>query len=285
MKEGIRRAVPIIISALTIVVALIIQFAVFSVNEHFNWSEFLPKLVINIILLVATAVVWINAGTDRAKREKESAYRTNAELYAVQIKKVTEDNRLSELRAFCRIKTNEVLDSKINMTLANVGIDRKLYDDTLKELTDKQLKDDGYTRKQRQVVNSIKNGGVRVTPIRAVNLTSDSESLDDYGVNYNEKKDKAKRISWRAVRAAIMALILAVLSIEPALDIKNIAAWAMFLMRLFTIVWTAYSAEHEGYTRITETKNKVFLRRIAFLHEFDEWAKVPRLNNGESDGR
>ncbi|MCH5165659.1 MAG: hypothetical protein J1G01_04590 [Clostridiales bacterium] len=284
MKDSIRRLIPLAISAVTIVVTLIIQFAVFSVNERFDWSEFLPQLAINIFLLVSMAVIWINAGTDRAKREENSAYKTNAELYAVQIKKVTDGNRLGDLRAFCRVKSDEMLDSKITITLANAGIDRKLYNDTLKTLTDEQLKADGYNKRQRRAISRVKSGRVRVAPIRAINLLSDSKTVDDYGVNYDEQADKARRISFRAVRSVFTALVLAVLSIEPAQDLTNIAAWVMFFMRLFTIVWTAYSSDHEGYARIAETKNKVFLRRIAFLHEFDEWAKVPRLNNGKSGG-
>ena len=69
MKGTIRRLIPFALSAITIAVTLIVQFAVFSINDKFSWSEFLPKLIINIFLLVTTAVVWINSGTDRAKRE------------------------------------------------------------------------------------------------------------------------------------------------------------------------------------------------------------------------
>lgn len=284
MKESIRRFIPLAISAVTIIVTLILQFAVFSVNENFDWSEFLPQLAINIFLLISTAVVWINAGTERAKSEENSAYKNNSALYAEQIKKVTDGSKLGDLRAFCRVKTDEARDMKITVTLANVGIDRKLYDATLKNLTKAQLKSDGYNRRQIRVIDRINNGRVRVAPIRAMDLLSDSRTVDDCGVNYDEQADKARRISFRAVRSVFTALILAVLSIDPAQDITNIAAWVMFFMRLFTIVFTAYSSEHEGYARITETKNKVILRRIAFLHEFDEWAGVPRLVTGKSDG-
>jgi len=282
MKESIKRIIPFGISAFTVIVTLVLQFVVFSVNEEFSWSEFVPQLVINIFLLVSTAIIWINSGTDRAKREEKSAYRDNSALYAVQIKKVTDGNRLGDLRAFCRVKTAEALESKITAALANVGIDRKTYDETLKNLTKIQLKSDGYNRRQIRIIERVRNGKIRVTPIRAMDLMSDSKTPDDCGVNYDEQADKVFRISARAVRSIFTALILAVLSIDPAQDIGNIAAWVLFFMRLLTIVWTAYSSEHEGYARITETKNKVILRRIAFLHEFDEWASVPRLNGRNS---
>lgn len=284
MKENIRRYIPLTISAVTIIVTLILQFAVFEINEKFDWSKFLPPLAINIFLLVSTSVVWINAGTDRAKREDKSAYKNNSALYAEQIKKVTDNNKLGELRAFCKVKTNEARDARITVVLANVGIDRSLYESTLKHLTKTQLKADGYNRRQIRAINGVKNGRVRVASIRAMDLMSDSRTLDDCGVNYDEQADKARRISFRAVRSIFTALVLAMLSIEPAQDITSISAWVMFFMRLFTIVFTAYSSEHEGYARITETKNKVILRRIAFLHEFDEWASVPRLVTGKSDG-
>ena len=299
MKERIKRGSPFIISAVTIAVTLIIQFTVLSVNDQFSWAKFLPQLLVNIFLLVTTAIVWINSGTARAKREEKSAYKDNTAIYAKQLQDVTDKNRLSDLREFCRIKTEEMRDRKITVLLANIGIDRKQYDgkrnendqenkddkgDRLCELTRVELKCKGYSRHQIRTITRIQNGKVRVEPVRAMDLLSDSKTPDDYGVNYDEQEDKARRISFRAIRSIFTALILAVLAIGPAQDIANISAWAMFCMRLLTIVWTAYSSEHEGYARITETKNKVIRRRIAFLHEFDEWAGKPRLNQGKSDG-
>lgn len=299
MKERIRRGIPLIISAVTIAVTLIIQFAAFSVNEKFDWNQFLPQLIVNIFLLVTTAVVWINAGTDKAKREEPSAYKTNNALYAGEIKNITDDGKLGSLREFCRIKTEEMLDRTITVLLASVGIDRDQYDGKrnnndkenenengkrLCELTRLELKGKGYTRRQIRVIMRIQNGKVHVKPVRAMDLLSDSKTNDDCGVNYDEQADKVLRISFRAIRAVFTALILAVLAIEPAQDITNIAVWVLFAMRLFTIVWTAYSSNREGYTRITETKNKVILRRIAFLHEFSEWTNAPKLNKGKSDG-
>lgn len=284
MKDTIRRFIPFALSAITIAVTLIVQFAVFSINDKFSWSEFLPKLIINIFLLVTTAVVWINSGTDRAKREEKSAYKTNSGIYAQQIKAVTDDSRLGDLREFCRIKTEEMRSNKITVLLANVGIDRNTYDSALYKLTSIELKGKNYTRRQIRIIRRIQGGRVRVKPIRAMDLLSDSKTNDDCGVNYNEQADKTLRISFRAIRSVFTALILAVLAIDPAQDIANIAAWVMFFMRLFTIVWTAYSSEHEGYARITETKNKVVLRRIAFLHEFEEWSRVPKLSKGKSGG-
>lgn len=272
MKDGIKRMIPIIISGVTILITLIVQFAVFSVNDEFNWAEFLPQLFINIFLLVTTAVIWINAGTDRAKREEKSAYKDNATIYAKKIKDVTDGGRLGELREFCRMKTEELREQKITTLLANVGIDRHNYDTELRTANITEL-EQRYERRQIRVIRRIQSGRVRVKTVRAMDLLSDSKASDDCGVNYDEQTDKALRISFRAVRSIFTALLLAVLAIDPAQDIMNIAAWVLFFTRLITIIWTAYSAEREGYSRIVETKNKVMLRRIAFLCEFDEWQK------------
>lgn len=282
IKESIRRFIPIAISAFTVVVTFLIQFTVFSINSEFSWSEFLPQFAVNMFLLVTTAILWLNSGTYRAKNDKKSAYKDNSALYATKIKEVTDGGQLGDLRAFCKSKTDEMLQSKITTILANVGIDRKHYDATLKSLSAVQLKEDGYSKRQIKAIERVRNGRVRVRPIRYMDLLSDSSANDDYGVNYNERADKAVRITFRVVRAAVMTLVFALIGIDLVRDIRNFAAWVMFFMRLFTIVWTAYSSEHEGYARISETKNKVILRRIAFLHEFDEWASVPRLKVGEN---
>lgn len=281
MRYNVRRIIPIVISSLTIVVALVLQFAVFCVKDRFSWSEFAPQLVINLFLLITTAVLWINSGTDRAKREEKSAYKDNAAVYATKIKEITDESKLCDLRTFCRIKSDTMRDDKITAQLASVGIDRKMYDSSLRTVTKQQLQSDGYTNRQIRAIEYVRSGRVRVKPIHYIDLMSDSKSADDCGVNYDERADKAVRIVSRALRAVFTAVVLAMLSIEPAQDIANISAWVMFFLRLFTIVWTGYSSEHEGYARITETKNKVILRRIAFLHEFTEWASLPRLNGSE----
>lgn len=284
MKDNIRRIIPFVISGLTIIVTFVLQFVALDFDRAFSWSDFLPQFFINLFLLITTSVIWLNSGTDRAKNDDKSAYKQNVAIYAMQIKKLTDDGRLADLRAYCKVKTDELLDSKITTVLANVGIDRKLYENTLKTLSVAKLKQDGYTRRQIRTIEYVRNGRVRVTPIHYMDLLCDSRTMDDCGVNYDERADKTLRISFRAVRSAVMTLVLALLAIDLARDITNLNAWIMFTMRLFTIVWTAFSSEHEGYARITETKNKVILRRIAFLHEFDEWASVPRLVTGKSDG-
>ena len=284
MKDNIRRIIPFVISGLTIIVTFVLQFVALDFDRAFSWSDFLPQFFINLFLLITTSVIWLNSGTDRAKNDDKSAYKQNVAIYAMQIKKLTDDGRLADLRAYCKVKTDELLDSKITTVLANVGIDRKLYENTLKTLSVAKLKQDGYTRRQIRTIEHVRNGRVRVTPIHYMDLLCDSRTMDDCGVNYDERSDKTLRISFRAVRSAVMTLVLALLAIDLARDITNLNAWIMFAMRLFTIVWTAFSSEHEGYARITETKNKVILRRIAFLHEFDEWASVPRLVTGKSDG-
>ncbi len=284
MKGNLKRFIPLAISGITIIITLVVQFALFSVNEEFLWSEFIPQLMVNLFLLITTAMVWLNAGTDRARREEKSAYKDNAAMYSSMVKGVTDRGKLGDLREFCRFKTEQIRENKITVFLANVGIDRKTYDNELFKLTRSELKDKGYSRRQIQVISRIQRGQVRVEPVRAMDLMSDSKAPDDCGVNYDEQADKVRRVSFRAVRSALTALILALIAIDPAQDITNIATWVLFFMRLFTIVWTAYSSEREGYARITETKNKVILRRIAFLHEFDEWSGVPKLNNGKSGG-
>lgn len=274
MKDNIQRALPFAISGLMVVTLLIIRFTVLKTNDEFAVDEFVPQLLVNLFLIVTTSIVWLNSGSERAKSQEKSAYKDNSRLYAEYIKKITDSERLGVLRKFCDIKTAEMLDNKITVMLANVGIDRKTYDGELKTQTVEQLKAEGYKYRQRRVIARINDGRVRVKPIRYMELLSDSRSIDEYGVNYDERADKAVRIIFRALRSAVTALALALLAPEPAKNITDIGAWALFLMQVCTIVYAAFSSEREGYARIAHTKNKVILRRIAFLHEFEEWASV-----------
>lgn len=274
MKDNIQRALPFAISGLMVITLLIIRFTVLKTNDEFAADEFVPQLMVNLFLIVTTSIVWLNSGSERAKAQENSAYKSNCRLYADHIKKITDNERLGVLREFCDKKTADMLDNKITVMLASVGIDRKTYDTVLKTLSAKQLKDDGYKYRQRRVIVRINDGRVRVKPIRYMELLSDSRAVDEYGVNYDERADKAVRIIFRALRSAVTALALALLAPEPAKNIADIGAWALFLMQVCTIVYAAFSSEREGYARIAHTKNKVILRRIAFLHEFEEWASA-----------
>lgn len=282
MKDSLRRALPFAISGLMVVTLLIVRFTVLKTNDEFSAEEFIPQLLTNMFLIVTTSVVWLNSGTERAKSQENSAYKDNCKLYAAHVKKVTDEARLGELREFCERKTAEMLDNKITVCLANVGIDRKTFDAMPKNLSAKQLKADGYKYRQRRVVMRIQGGRIHVKPIKYIELLSDSRSVDEYGVNYDERADKATRILFRALRSAIVALALALLAPEPASNITDIGVWALFFMQVCTIVYAAFSSEREGYARIAHTKNKVILRRIAFLHEFDEWSCVPKLGVGNN---
>lgn len=274
MKDNIQRALPFAISGLMVITLLIIRFTVLKTNDEFAADEFVPQLMVNLFLIVTTSIVWLNSGSERAKAQENSAYKSNCRLYADHIKKITDNERLGVLREFCDKKTADMLDNKITLMLASVGIDRKTYDTVLKTLSAKQLKDDGYKYRQRRVIVRINDGRVRVKPIRYMELLSDSRAVDEYGVNYDERADKAVRIIFRALRSAVTALALALLAPEPAKNIADIGAWALFLMQVCTIVYAAFSSEREGYARIAHAKNKVVLRRVAFLHEFEEWASA-----------
>ena len=281
----LKRIIPFTISGFSIVVLLFLQFAVLRTNEEFSWSEFLPTLLVNITLLITTAITWINAGTERAKSQEQSAYKDNNTIYSNQIKDITDAGELSQLRAFCEAKTHDLLEEKKIVALANVGIDYKTYQYTLANMSVEELANANYAKRQIKAIQRVKNGKIRVKPISSIDILSDSRTIDGVGVNYNERADKSVRIAIRAFKAVLISTFLALCVPDLAEDITSIAAWAMFLLRCYTIIYTAFSSEREGYARITDTKNKVIMRRIAFLNEFAEWVKVPKLNPGKEEKR
>lgn len=280
MKQ-LKRFIPFAISAFSIVVLLLLQFAVLEANENFSWKEFLPTLLVNITLLITTAITWINAGTERAKSEEHSSYRANVEVFGKQVKEITDEGKLQQFRAFCEVKTDDLLKEKIAVTLANVGVDVKTYSSTLSKMTADELYKVNYTKRQVKAIQRVREGKIRVKPISSIDILSDSRTVDGVGVSYNEHADKGVRIAIRAFKSVLISTFLALCVPDLADDVTNIAAWAMFFLRCYTIIYTAFSSEREGYARVIDTKNKVTLRRIAFLNEFAEWAKIPKLNVGK----
>lgn len=272
MKQ-LKRFIPFAISGFSIILLLFLQFTVWKTNDEFSWRIFLPALCINMALLISTAITWLNAGTERAKSQEKSAYKENITLYGQKIKEITDAEQLSKLREFCKVKTDKLLEDKKTVALMNVGIDRKLYDTALTQMTIEELLKEGYTKRQIKVIQRVRDGKIRVKPINSIELLSDSRTVDGVGIHYNEQADKSVHIAIRSVKAIIISLFLAMAVPDLAVEITSFAAWAMFLLRCYTIIYTAFSSEREGYLRITDTKNKVILRRIAFLHEFAEWVK------------
>lgn len=276
-----KRFIPFAISGFSIVVLLLLQFTVLKANENFSLREFLPALLVNITLLITTAITWINAGTERAKSQEKSAYKENAKIYGEQIQGITDAGQLSQLRAFCEIKTRDLLEEKKAVSLSNVGVDYNVYKTTLAVLNIDELVKLGYTKRQIKAISRVRDGKIRIKPISSIDILSDSRTVDGVGVNYDERADKSVRIMIRAFKSVIISTFLALCVPSLAENVTSVAAWAMFMLRCYTIIYTAFSSEREGYARITDTKNKVILRRIAFLHEFAEWVEVPKLNPGQ----
>lgn len=203
--------------------------------------------------------------------------------YGKKIDEITRNGQLNLLRVFCAQKTDEMREKTETATLTRVGIDRAVYAD-LKALTVAELKEKGYLKKQIRAVRRVAEGRVKVRPIELLELLTDSKGKGDYDVHYDERADKAARTGFRVLKSVVMGAWFALAAPALSQDILNIEVWALFCFQLFTIAWTAWSAEREGYGQIAEVKNKVILRRISFLDEFNEWVKVPKLGEGKGEG-
>lgn len=275
--EKIKRAMPLILSGIMIVTVFIIQFIVVSFQENFNANEFLSQLAVNLFLLVATAIIWMNTGTDRAKTEEPSAYNDNCTAYSKKVAAISDNGQLRALREFCAIKTEEMRHEKIRRMLNNVGLDNNDYA-AKKHKSRKELMKDGLSRRQIRQIYKIREGRIHVHIIQVMELMADSKGKSEYEIAYNEEADKAVRLGLRIIKSVIMATVLALLAFDLSSNIKDLSVWALFFFKLTTILFTAVSSEREGYLQIAQTRNRIILQRIEFLNEFDEWEKIPRLN-------
>lgn len=282
VMEKIKRAMPLMLSGIMVITVFIIQFIVVSFNDELRWNEFLSQLAVNMFLLVSTAIIWMNTGTDRAKKEEPSAYGDNCAAYSKKVATVSDNGQLRALRNFCRVKTEEARADKMRRMLNSVGLDTEDYAEK-KNASKNELRQDGYTRRQIRMIRGIRGGMVRVRPIQAMELMADSKGKAEYKISYNEFADKVIRLVVMALKSAAMATVLALLTVEVSYNITDITVWALFFFKLLTILYTAITAEREGYYQIAQTRNRVILQRIEFLNEFEEWVKVHRLNPGKTE--
>lgn len=281
--QKLKRAMPFIITGIMVAAAFIIRFMVIRPSDMEDVKSFWLTLGVNAAIIVAMALTWMASGTDRAKTEADSAFQRNSAEYSRRIAALEKESKLTQLTEFCRQKTRELLDEKINARLAAVCIDRNRYDSELKDKTAEQLASEGLNKKQIQAVERVRDGRVKVRPLNAMELMTNNKARAGYDVHYDENAEKAVSIAVRVAKSIVTGAALALISVQLASNITDLSVWAMFLMQLFTIAFTSWSSEREGYEQIAVTKNAVILRRIMFLNMFSEWAEVPRLEEGKGD--
>lgn len=275
--DKLKRAMPFIITGIMIAAAFIIRFMVIRPSDMKDVGSFWLTLGVNAAIIVAMALTWMASGTDRAKSEENSSYKKNSAEYSKRIGELEKESRLTQLTEFCKQKTQELLDKRINALLAAVCIDRNRYDSELKAKTAEQLCEGGLNKKQIRTIERIRDGRVKVRPLNAMELMTNNKARAGYDVHYDENAEKAVSIAIRVIKSIVTGAALALISVQLAANITDLSVWAMFLMQLFTIAFTSWSSEREGYEQIAVTKNGVILRRIMFLNMFSEWAKVSNV--------
>lgn len=281
--EKLKRAMPFIITGIMVAAAFLIRFMTIKPSNMQDVTSFWLTLGTNAAIIVAMALTWMASGTDRAKSETDSPYKKNIAEYSRRIGELERESKLTQLTEFCKFKTRELLDAKINARLASVCIDRACYDARLKDMTAEALTEAGYNKKQMRTVERIRGGKVRVRPLNAMELMTNNKARSGYDIHYDERAEKAVSVAVRVIKSIVTGAALALISFELASNISDPSVWAMFLIQLVTIAFTAWSSDREGYEQIATTKNKVILRRIMFLNMFTEWATAPRLQAGTGD--
>lgn len=273
MQEKLKRAMPLIISGIMIVLILLIEFVTMRGRDQIDVNSFIVSMVINAAIIVCTAVAWMTSGTDRAKRDESLDYSVNIRRYSEAVTEIHEAGKLSKLKAFCELKNTEARERKINAMLSSVYLDRREYEEKYKTMTKRELqgrarqgtdgnpdvlgslgKEDMSGRKterlsgrQIRVILRIRQGKIRFRENRVQELMTNSKTRDDYGIHYDERLDKSLRLSIRVVKSVMIGAVLAFLIPDLSNRITDLTAWVMFVLKLITIVYTAWSAEREGF--------------------------------------
>ena len=270
-RNWVIKAMPFFITALMITVILFIELMRVGIADNVDYNEVLTKFIINCIIIVSMAITWSGSGSLRAKNQQGSPYSENVKRYSSEIDYIGKNGKLTALKIFCEEKTKEKLQIKSTKLLNSVSIDYNVYLNQLRSLSVEDLKKKRCTKKQIRIIEKIRKNKIKVKKINVMELMTDSSMSDEYDIHYNEYSASAKMLLYRIFKSALTAIILSLITIEPFQNITDLTYWTTFIMKLVTIIYTAFSAEKEGFKRIAETKNKVILKRLEFINLFKEW--------------
>lgn len=230
------------------------------------------NLVVNIALQVSVFVPY----RWRQKRISGHAepFKQNKGVYAEKVRDIHANNELSKFSEFCAVKTEELRREK-QLSIAHAsGIDTDTFDKYLSgNLTNDEIQ--RLTEKQVDAMSRAKRVGIK--PVNPLCITSNSNKVHGYGVDFDDDAEDIKGIVGKIVPMLVWAFIISLIAID-SIKYGGIAAVVMIIFRIVMCLTAMFSGIMSGDGFVIK-KDKVILRRIDFIELFHEW-KVAQENNG-----
>ena len=229
------------------------------------------NLIVNIVLQVSIFIPY----RWRQKRisGQSAPYKENRQLYGDCVEALYKNNELKQFAIFCQQKTNELQYSKQVAIVQSAGIDQETFDFlTAKILSEEKNKQRdallaALTDDQRKALARAQR--ITVKPVNPLCITSNSNKIKGYGVDFNEEAEDIKGIIGKIFPMLIWAVIISLIAID-SIKYGGVAAAVMIIFRIVMCLTAMFSGIMSGDGFVVK-KDKVILRRIDFIGMFNEW--------------
>ncbi|MDE6397963.1 MAG: hypothetical protein K2L51_01445 [Clostridiales bacterium] len=249
-----------IIFGAVILLMIVISFVYMCKGDgKFDWFNFGINLVLQLSIFIPYR--W------RQKRlsGKADPYKNNKKLYGDRVEELHNKNELTKFAEFCAIKTEELKRTKQLAIVHAAGIDTEVFDSCIYDkLTEEQCK---AIEKARRV---------KVKAVNPLCITSNSNHVKGYGVDFNEGAEDFLSIFLKLLPMFVWAGIATYLVIW-GIQNGGIEAVVMIVFRIVMCLTAMFSGIMSGDGFVVK-KDKVILRRIDFIELFHEWQEVQATN-------
>ena len=252
--HAVRENVAHIIFAVVVVLMFVVSFVDLDTGDgKIDWFN----LVVNITLQLSVFIPY----RWRQKRisGQTEPYKANKKLYGEKVEAIHVNNLLRRFAEFCEEKTADIKRSKQLELIHEAGIDTAMFDGG---------DFGGLDKKQKKAVFKAKK--LKIRSINPLCITSNSNKVKGYGVDFNEDVEDIKGIIGKVFPMLLWAFILSFIAID-SISYGGIAAVVMIIFRIVMCLTAMFSGIMSGDGFVVK-KDKVILRRIDFIELFNEWA-------------
>ncbi len=252
--HAVRENVAHIIFAVVVVLMFVVSFVDLDTGDgKIDWFN----LVVNITLQLSVFIPY----RWRQKRisGQTEPYKANKKLYGEKVEAIHVNNLLRRFAEFCEEKTADIKRSKQLELIHEAGIDTAMFDGG---------DFGGLDKKQKKAV--VKAKKLKIRSINPLCITSNSNKVKGYGVDFNEDVEDIKGIIGKVFPMLLWAFILSFIAID-SISYGGIAAVVMIIFRIVMCLTAMFSGIMSGDGFVVK-KDKVILRRIDFIELFNEWA-------------
>lgn len=257
--HAIRENVAHIIFGVVILLMVVVSFVDMGTGDgKIDWFN----LLINITLQLSVFIPY----RWRQKRlsGQSEPYKQNKKQYGERVEELHKQNELERFARFCEVKSEELKRAKQLEIVHAAGIDTDTFDSG---------KYERLNEKQRKAIEKAKS--VKVKPINPLCITSNSNKVHGYGVDFNEEAEDIKGIIGKIFPMILWAIILSLIVVN-SIKYGGITAVVMIIFRIVMCLTAMFSGIMSGDGFVVK-KDKVILRRIDFIELFHEWGAGQRV--------